>query len=109
MGRAEFSLIGREQLGDLASLAGLPSQGFEEPPKKPARKKAKKKKKPAAALGVLVLQHDHARGHLGGSAPFLSTLRVLRFMVRLTTPATAARGRGARGSARFADGAQSAL
>jgi hypothetical protein len=49
VGEAEFSLIGRQELGDLASLHGLPSQGFEEPPKKPARKRAKKKKKPAAA------------------------------------------------------------
>jgi hypothetical protein len=48
VGEAEFSLIGRQELGNLDSLAGLPSQGFEEPPKKPARKKAKKKKKPAA-------------------------------------------------------------
>ncbi len=49
VGEAEFSLIGRQELGNLDSLAGLPSQGFEEPPKKPARKRAKKKKKPAAA------------------------------------------------------------
>ena len=52
VGEAEFSLIGRQELGDLASLAGLPSQGFEEPPpKKPSRKKAKKKKPAAAPAG----------------------------------------------------------
>ena len=64
VGEAEFSLIGREQLGDLASLAGLPSQGFEEPPKKPARKRAKKKKPAAAApagsfFGAVMREASH--------------------------------------------------
>ena len=64
VGEAEFSLIGRQELGNLDSLAGLPSQGFEEPPKKPARKKAKKKKKPAAApagsfFGAVMREASH--------------------------------------------------
>ena len=66
VGEAEFSQIGRQELGDLASLHGLPSQGFEEPPKKPARKKAKKKKKkkPAAApagsfFGAVMREASH--------------------------------------------------
>ena len=64
VGEAEFSLIGRQELGNLDSLAGLPSQGFEEPPKKPTRKKAKKKKKPAAApagsfFGAVMREASH--------------------------------------------------
>ena len=52
VGEDEFALIGRNDLGDLASLAGLPSRGFPEPapPKAPPRKKAKKKP-PAQPVG----------------------------------------------------------
>ena len=50
---AHVSLIGRQELGDLASLAGLPSQGFEEPPQKPARKREEEEeaRPPAAPAG----------------------------------------------------------